>query len=282
MISIDQEISKLLIRHGSKDSIDEDYFLIVNGSGQLPNKELMALKKSVDDFYRKQNFDITIIDINEFGIVTFAFSGTPDEVNNGIFRTFSLHEQPFVSENPVKMLVDRHIELKWARVIRGILTHCSRTQFRDIVKSAIKSSDIFTKMSALNGISFDEISPNDLKISIEDFYKFIAFQVVQYLGLQKKVEIYTKQEAIEFIASGKCFSPIFSAPFGIKQIENSAIKMINREIKNFNHAHVNHIVGHLTMFPANLDIVEVEIEGKDRRVFNTSFGYFDLKTEQYF
>jgi hypothetical protein len=248
----------------------------------MSNKELMSLKKSVDDFYRSQNFDITIIDINEFGIVTFAFSGTPDEVNNGIFRTFVLHEQPYISENPVKMLVERHIELKWVRAIRGILTHCSRTQHRDSIKSAIRSSDIFTKMSALNEIEFDKIDPSDLKVSIEDFYKFITFQVVQYLGLQKKVEIYTKQEAIEFIASGKCFSSIFSAPFGIKQIENSAIKMINREIKNFNHVHVNHIVRHLSMFPINLDIVEVEINGKDRRVFNTPFGYFDIKTEQYF
>ena len=66
MMTIEKEISKLLIRHGSPDSIDEDYFLIVYGSSQMSNKELMSLKKSVDDFYRSQNFDITIIDINEF------------------------------------------------------------------------------------------------------------------------------------------------------------------------------------------------------------------------
>ena len=270
----------VFIKHGSKDSIDEDYFLVVKESSEMSNKDLMILKKEVKEAY--PDFDVNIIDINEFGCVTFAMSGTPDEVNNGIISTFHLHEQKFVKENPVKIKVERHNELKWIRIIRGILTHCSHTQYRSVVKQAIKSSDIFEKIQALSGIAFDEIDPNDLKTSLENFYKFIAFQVVQYLGLENKTEIYTKKDAIKFIQSGKCFSSVFCAPFSVKQIENTAIKMINREIKDINSSHVNHILAHLEKFPTNLHLVKIIVDGKEMPVFNTVFGYLSVKSEEYF
>lgn len=266
----------MLIRHGSENSIDDDYFLVVQGSGKMSNAELMALKKKVNTHFI--DFDITIIDITEDGIVYFAMSGTPDEVNNGIFRTFRMHKQNNCLENPIKGYVERHIELKWLRAIRGILTHCSRTQYRNIIKDAIKSNNIFEKIEVLSEIDFSDIDPDDLKVPLEDFYKFIAFQVAQYAGLQNKIEIYTKNEAIKFIESGKCFSSVFCAPFSTKQIESTAIKMINRDINDINKHHVNNIVAALTRFPINLDIVK---DKDGQMAFRTVFGDLNVKTEQY-
>jgi hypothetical protein len=100
-------------------------------------------------------------------------------------------------DNPIRRAVPRKKAQKWIRVIRGILSHCSRTQYREIVKSALRSPNIHTKLEALKAIDFSKIETFG-KTPNADVYKFVTFQAIQYLGLIDPMprKVYTKHEAM--------------------------------------------------------------------------------------
>ena len=156
-----------------------------------------------------KNFNIELSSIlldkpinSNFGIVkdhriVSVFKGTPDEVNNALYNTYSLHRQ--YSHNAITGSVDRNVEVKMNRVYRSILSFFSRSELRPIIKSALRSSDLQVKYNALELIDFTEITefPHK-KESISDIYKVISFQFAQLFSLLDgfETESYTKNGII--------------------------------------------------------------------------------------
>ena len=169
--------------HGSEDSIDTDVYYVVD---ELPSfQECKAFCDSIKD----ENANLITIDN---GVVTACYKGVPDECNNSLLETYSLHEQEYPLL--VKYYVERDVFLKILRGIRIILSRISRTRYRAIVKEALKDNNLRNKMATLSHIRFNTIDFEnmDKKESGKDILKVIAFQLGQMYGLTANNEYYTK------------------------------------------------------------------------------------------
>lgn len=173
--------------HGSEDSIDTDIYVIVD---DIPDfKTSVEICKSY-----KSPFNANLLKIDN-GQVSWCFKGTEDECNNSLLSTYHLHKQTFPC--PINKKAERDYALKTIRTIRGLLSYLSRTEYREEVKNALKSSDLFLKLSVLENIPFSKItdfSKNDIK----EVYKFFAFQLGQTMALIKEdKELFTKNDVIK-------------------------------------------------------------------------------------
>lgn len=172
-----------IIIHGSQDSLDVDAYMIV--PRPLEKKEGQELAKQ----YPELNISFLTI---EDGRVTWAQKGIADECNNSLLATYGLHKQDFAC--PVEIKVPRQYAVKMLHTVRGLLTHCSRTQYRDQVKTAISSVNFMEKIEALESIDLTKITGFDKKTPIET-YKFMAFQIGQTYSLVKDhLELFTKKD----------------------------------------------------------------------------------------
>jgi len=169
--------------HGSEDSIDTDVYCVFD---RMPSyQECQKFCSENPDENRN------VIVIND-GVVTDCFKGTPDEINNGLYRTYHLHAQshPLTIYREVK----RDLLLKCIRVLRCFLSHCSRTEYRTLVKAALVSSDWHLKIEALEEIDLTKIQDYGKNRNKEDIYKTFAFQLGQVIELFSLIEVYTKSE----------------------------------------------------------------------------------------
>ena len=173
--------------HGSSDSTDIDIIYVFD---YLPST--VECKKFCDG---KGNKNGNIIVIND-GIVISTYKGAPDEVNNSLFSTYSLHEQeyPLLITRKVK----RDVILKDIRVVRKILSTFTRTQYRTEVKKALRGS-WKDKINLLKSLDYYSIDFDNLEKSSKiDLLKSFAFQIGQALALHNGVELYTKKEIREY------------------------------------------------------------------------------------
>lgn len=187
-----------LFTHGSEDSLDTDVFFVVEKLSNVKNENKIICDE-LSAFYNVNGNLITIAGPEKSRYVSGCYKGTEDEVNNGLMLTYDLHQQSY--PNPISRLLPRDAHQKMIRVIRGLLSQCSRTERRTDVKTALKSDDIFKKLSILYSLdiqTIDDFGKN--KAPKIDIHKFIAFQIIQFLGLVnfRKVEIYTKKNASVF------------------------------------------------------------------------------------
>lgn len=173
----------IFYKHGSENSVDNDVIYVFD---ELPDKEacrwFCAANKS-----ENRNI-ITIKD----GVVDKCFKGTPDEINNALLVTYSLHDQ--VYPMLINRKVDRNKTIKAIRAVRIILSHISRSQYREEVKDALKSG-WGEKIKCLCDVDLTAIDYSTLnkKMSREDVLKTIAFQLGQtYALLVLNKEVYTK------------------------------------------------------------------------------------------
>jgi len=172
---------KYQIRHGSEDSIDEDFYLVVD---EIPTKqEFIELKKT-------SPLDLNLITIDN-GVVTGCLKGLTDEINNSIFSTFDLHSQEI--DNPINSLVSRDVFPKLSMVIRELLAFCSRTKYRADIKSVMKPANIYDRLTTLALIKLTEIDDFE-KNTTEEVYKFFAQQIGMILPLlNSEKELFTKK-----------------------------------------------------------------------------------------
>jgi len=166
--------------HGSEDSLDRDVYYVF---------DKMPSFKECQDFCadKKENRNIIVI---QNGIVVDCYKGTPDEINNGLYYTYHLHQQ----EAPllIEKLLERDVLIKSIRVIRCLLSHLSRTQYREAVKLALGSPDWQFKVNTLHNIDITNINDFGKNGTTFDVLKVFAFQLGQILGLYDGVELYTK------------------------------------------------------------------------------------------
>ena len=168
------------IRFGSQDSRDIDYVYLVP---VLPGfQECKAFCDMKED-------NRNIASLDERGLVKECYKGVPDETNNAIFYTYSLHEQKH--PNPISGPVKRIAPLKIVVCNRKILSSLTRTEYRPQIKESLKSQDYTRRKKALEEIDFRkiELSPDQLKL--------IAFQLAQTNALIQGNEFYTKQQLAE-------------------------------------------------------------------------------------
>jgi len=198
--------------HGSEDSLDLDVLYVF---------------EKMPDFSESQSFcsdkveNRNIITI-ENGIVSGCFKGTVDELNNGLLATYSLHEQT----HPLIIIrsVERDVLMKSIRVLRCLLSHVSRTKYREYVKKALKDPNWKTRLSILSSIEWGSIQDFGPKGNREDIFKVFAFQLGQVLSLFNGVEVYTKKSA------GREFPELI--PF-LYRMKNSDISVLVKYIQKF-------------------------------------------------
>ena len=180
--------SQKMYTHGSEDSVDHDVFFEVDYISDVLDEN----KKTCETLSTLHNVNGNLIKI-ENGQVTKVFKGTVDEVNNSLLATYHLHQQQFPC--PIIAPMKRVVGLKWLRVIRGILSHCSRVpEYRSLVKSALRSDCVFDKIETLRTLDFTKIDDFQKNDAVE-VRKFIVFQIAQFIGLLDGQEVYTKSDA---------------------------------------------------------------------------------------
>lgn len=174
---------------GSEDSLDFDVMLKVD---EMP---ILAVCKSFCESYDRSMTRVIETNSNlcvvKDGIVVDVFKGTVDEVNNMLFYTYDRHPQlhPCFVTRPVI----RDIPTKANRALRGLLSHLSKTSYREVVKTGLRGS-MADRIEALRKIDFNQISELDKNNSkLVDYYKTLAFQVGQTTGLiNDGAEYYSK------------------------------------------------------------------------------------------
>lgn len=165
--------------HGSEDSIDIDVYYVFD---KLPDF------KYCQEFCSSKDENRNIIIIKN-GAVEQCFKGTIDEVNNGLYYTYNLHQQEYPLL--INKLLKRDILIKDIRVLRGLLSYLSRTLYRTIVKEALKGSWA-KRIEVLEKIDWKTIEEFNKTFNKTDVYKVYAFQLGQSLGLHEGIELYTK------------------------------------------------------------------------------------------
>lgn len=175
--------------HGSHDSNDIDIFYVVDKIDSFQEAKIFC------DSSHNENRNIIVI---ENGIVVDCYKGTCDEIQNSLLTTYHLHKQEY--SLLIKDKVDRDVELKAIRVVRCILSHCSRTHYRPFIKNALSSNDFNFRLLTLKTIDFNTID-NYIKNTNVEVFKVFAFQLAQILGLHRDIEIYTKSDAVKLFPS---------------------------------------------------------------------------------
>lgn len=169
------------IIHGSEDSLDLDAFRIV------PEPMERSVAKRLCDSFKDENANLIAI---KDGAVYWCYKGTADECNNAILATYGLHEQSEAC--PITRRAERSYATKMMRCVRGLLSHCSRTNLRQEIKRALKSSSWDEKTAALGMIDLTKIDDFE-KNATTEVHKFFAFQMGQTAALLANgTELFTK------------------------------------------------------------------------------------------
>lgn len=126
------------------------------------------------------------------GQIIDCHKGVCDELNNALIDTFQHHTQFY--GQLVTSRIERDKEWKLLRTARVFLSFFSRTDDRVRVKNALRGNlrDKLNILENLNMLTASEAVKS--KIDSADFYKMLAFQIGQVLGLYRGLELYTKEE----------------------------------------------------------------------------------------
>lgn len=176
-------------KFGSKQSLDNDLLYIVDCIGTIEECKKMAenLQETSDD-------DINFAVLENRQLVN-VYKGTPDEVNNSLFKTFFNFEQ-YYNERPVDLTI-RNVSLKISRCLRIIMSFLSRTSDRKNIKNLLKSENVFYQLKYLFDFNFENINDfNKKNFTTEQIYKKIFFQIGQTMTLINGIEVYSKKGII--------------------------------------------------------------------------------------
>jgi hypothetical protein len=182
---------------GSESSLDYDVAVVVS---EIPptqaahdlckyyNHTLENMMAFAQLEYKPVNTNLIVVLDGE---VIDCFKGTYDELNNSLLTTYDNHQQFNPQIITKKLLRDK--EWKLLRTARVILSFFSRTENRVEIKSALRGN-LFEKYDILKQLNVIELTESiTQKVSEKDFYKIVAFQVGQCLGLHRGIELYTKE-----------------------------------------------------------------------------------------
>lgn len=229
--------------YGSHNSLDIDSVYIVDTLPPLVDCKRICSENTTE------NMNLATI---ANGCISACYKGTVDELNNAVYMTYDLHEQ--TSPLLIERMVDRDIPLKFIRSIRSILSHLSRSQYREDIKLALRSSwterlNVLSNIN-LNDIDFGTLNKN---MSAEDVIKLIAFQIGQTKALIEGHEFFTKDDVGRYYPK---LSPYLSRSSTSLDDLISALKSFIEMLRYF--------------FPYETDDTNVNFK---------TFGAYNLKTE---
>lgn len=182
---------------GSHDSLDYDVMFQVEDMPHCKQQSKAICQRLEDTFPRRdKKINANICVVSEERIIK-VYKGTSDECNNALFYTYSSHGQDYPCF--VSGKVDRNLAMKIDRSLRIILSFLSRTEYRSVVKTALKSPDNAKRENCINclrSIDFNSIKSFGTKNGDPlDIIKQIAFQIGQATALIRSgLELYTKQQ----------------------------------------------------------------------------------------
>ncbi|GGF11159.1 hypothetical protein [Flavobacterium limi] len=181
---------------GSENSLDLDLVFFIEKMPETILEKLSLSKELTASI--QSNFPERVINANlavcKNGHLIEVYKGTTDELNNALFYTYQNHNQQY--ENQIRKLLTRDIDLKFLRSARMILSFLSKTEYRPIIKNALKN-DLKEKIKALEMISLNEIHSFGKDVENHDILKSIAFQLGQSILLYAGNEVYTKNQIAE-------------------------------------------------------------------------------------
>lgn len=178
---------------GSENSLDVDLVFFIE---EMPETivEKLALSKElsqvISSFFPKKVINANLA-VCQKGHLTEVYKGTTDELNNALFYTYDFHKQKH--ENQITKLLMRDIDLKFLRSARMILSFMSKTEYRVLVKSALKGN-LTEKINVLQNLDLSKIVSLGKGQNNQDVIKSIAFQLGQAIALQEGKELYTKNQ----------------------------------------------------------------------------------------
>lgn len=201
--------------HGSEDSLDIDVFVEVDDHWMNPNHkpnilvaECTRLAGPVAGLIGVQenlvNCNICVV---RDGVIVWCAKGDATESNNALLRTYSLHRQ---QKFPcfVQRTVERNVNAKIHRAVRGVLGTFTRTQYRVEVKACLRSKvALRERVRVLKGLDLSDLvweSSVDNAMIVDEL-KRAAFQTGQLLLLLRGVEVFTKSEVSRSIAGMEVF-----------------------------------------------------------------------------
>lgn len=184
---------------GSKTSIDTDIMVFVNELKSIDENHqyIKKLNNYFSKLYKYPNINLGIL---YNGRIIETFKGTYDECNNSLYYTYENFNQ--IHGNFISSLYDRtedefkHIKLK--RCLRFLISFHSRdNNLRLLIKSALKGL-VNERLEVLKMIDYNIHTFPKKKENIVDIYKTISFQLAQTLALFEGIEIYSKENAIQY------------------------------------------------------------------------------------
>ena len=177
---------------GSLDSTDVDIMFYLHN----PLESIKWCKDKAAELKYKVNkkyVDVNFVVCNSDARISSCYKGSIDEVNNMLYYTTWLGFRN--KGRYVKKLYPRSFLEKRQRVLRGILSYLSRTAHRKDIKKVLGKYD--QSVDLFKSISIKEITElNKNNVTYQDFCKFLAFQFAQLDALNKDIEIFTKQDAV--------------------------------------------------------------------------------------
>lgn len=178
---------------GSENSLDVDLVFFIQEMPETILEKLSLSKKlseSITSFFPEKELN-TNLTICKNGHLTEVYKGTTDELNNALFYTYHFHKQK--QENQITKLLMRDVDLKFLRSTRMILSFISKTEYRVLVKNALKGN-LSEKIEALTKLDLTKIVSFGKGKNNSDIIKSIAFQLGQCMALQENKELYTKNQ----------------------------------------------------------------------------------------
>lgn len=169
--------------HGSADSTDLDVVYVFEEMPSFTECQKFCVADP------GENRNIIVV---EAGIVSRCFKGNPDEVNNALRATYSLHQQDYPLL--ITRAVPRDIFLKDIVVTRKVMSPLTASPLRSRMKAALHG-DWPDRIAAMGSLNFGQIDFAQVKKwKREDLLKSMAFQLGQGLGLHRDMELYTKAD----------------------------------------------------------------------------------------
>ncbi len=156
---------------GSEDSTDTDVVFFVEALPQTIQKRSDLCKILIDrhpgesQATKRINANLAVL---KEGQVIQVYKGTADELNNALYHTYTLHRQDF--DNQIGKLLPRHIDLKFIRCARMLLSALTQTTFRKTVKPALQSG-LQARMAALKQIDLQQLTATEKGLSVTDIKK---------------------------------------------------------------------------------------------------------------
>jgi len=198
---------------GSKSSQDYDVLVFVDKLGTISenhelikklNIELETIFNDAVMSYKKVNANIGIL---ENGQIVKVFKGYPFEVNNAMLFTYENHKQlcdQYITKAYPLTKDIAHLKLK--RCLRFILSFYSRIpEWRPDIKAAMRG-DFKKRLDMASKINFTKYTDFPGKDElIEDIFKVIAFQLAQTTLLLKGIQIYSKEEVLDYFPEFESF-----------------------------------------------------------------------------